>query len=538
MKILLYARYSSAELQDDRSIEDQLADCRERAARQGWTVVDEYSDFGVTGNVWARPGLQAILARLANGNPEGIDIVLTDTLARLSRNQSDQPRILDLIRFAGAEWHTLKTGVVTPMHVAFEGLQAAENRRELAHNIRRGKRGRVSAGRIPGNRPYGYRKVTALRSDGELERGLTEIDPAQAEVVRRIFTMYLANLSPKKIAEQLNAEGVKGPSGGKWRASSINGDRVRKNGILQNELYVGRLVYNRTRRDYHPETRRRVIKINPVEEWQVIDVPELRIISDDDWNAVSERRQRFDGVIAHQQRRPKRLLSNLVKCGVCGGNYIIIGTDKWGCGQHRDGRTCTNNRTIEHGNLERRVLDGLQRRLLDPAIIEIVEREVREQLKRDVGDDAARRRDAERRLGQADAKVKRLVDAIAAGAGEFAEIKDALAAARADRDEAAAELADLDAGPVILLHPRIADDYRKQIAELSRALEEGENARLTAVPNLRALIDSVRVYPALIGRGTSIEVVGRLANVIAIATGQTPQNAIGTERMLKVVPLA
>jgi site-specific DNA recombinase len=53
---------------------------------------------------------------------------------------------------------------------------------------------------------------------------------------------------------------IPGPSGRGWSAATINGDRVRKNGILQNELYRGRLIFNRTRRFQDPETRRKRIR--------------------------------------------------------------------------------------------------------------------------------------------------------------------------------------------------------------------------------------------------------------------------------------
>ena len=62
---------------------------------------------------------------------------------------------------------------------------------------------------------------------------------------RRIFRDYAAGISPKKIAERLNLEGIAGPQGGSWGASTIHGNRERGTGILNNELYIGRQVWNR-----------------------------------------------------------------------------------------------------------------------------------------------------------------------------------------------------------------------------------------------------------------------------------------------------
>ena len=60
-KVALYARYSS-DNQRDASIEDQLRLCRERADREGWQVVDSYSDRSVSGASLIRPGIQALMA--------------------------------------------------------------------------------------------------------------------------------------------------------------------------------------------------------------------------------------------------------------------------------------------------------------------------------------------------------------------------------------------------------------------------------------------------------------------------------------------
>ena len=69
-----------------------------------------------------------------------------------------------------------------------------------------------------------------------------------------------------------------GPSGKGWGPSTIHGNRQRGTGILNNELYVGRLVWNRLRYMKDPETGKRVSRLNPETDWIIQDVPELRII--------------------------------------------------------------------------------------------------------------------------------------------------------------------------------------------------------------------------------------------------------------------
>ena len=65
------------------------------------------------------------------------------------------------------------------------------------------------------------------------------------------------------IARRLNQEGVPGPHGRQWRDTAIRGHVTRGTGILNNELYVGRLVWNRLRYVKNPDTGKRVSRLNP-----------------------------------------------------------------------------------------------------------------------------------------------------------------------------------------------------------------------------------------------------------------------------------
>jgi len=82
---------------------------------------------------------------------------------------------------------------------------------------------------------------------------------------------------------------------GAWSPSTIYGNHQRGTGILNNELYVGRLVWNRLRYVKNPDTRKRVSRLNPTSEWMSKDVPELRIVPDGLWTAA-KRAIRFAAV--------------------------------------------------------------------------------------------------------------------------------------------------------------------------------------------------------------------------------------------------
>jgi hypothetical protein len=101
----------------------------------------------------------------------------------------------------------------------------------------------VLAGRFASRRAYGYNRGVKLDAQRGMIRGILEIDENTAQIVRRIFAWFAAGLSSIQIATRLNEEGVPGPRGGQWNASTIRGDPKKLVGIPNNPLYEGRLVW-------------------------------------------------------------------------------------------------------------------------------------------------------------------------------------------------------------------------------------------------------------------------------------------------------
>src|SRR5262249_38230842 len=217
---------------------------------------------------------------------------------------------------------------------------------------------------------------------GDFIRGKRSVKQEEAAVVRRIFAEYATGKSPRRIAADLNAEHIPSPRGGQWNASTINGHRGRRDGILQNELYTGKLVHNRVRMLRDPETGKRISRINPETEWVRVEAPELRIISDKLWNEAQRMRRRYLDKPSQNCRRPKRLLSGLLKCGQCGGAFTIVRPDKYGCATHREKGTCTNASQISARQLERRVLAGIKMQLCQPELVAEFVREFYSELQR------------------------------------------------------------------------------------------------------------------------------------------------------------
>lgn len=535
MRTLIYARFSS-DLQNSRSIEDQIRICRERAAAEGWEIVEVFADYAISGaaGIAQRPGLNALLARASAG---GIDQVLAESTSRIARHQGDAYAVREQLTYAGVRLFTLADGEIDDIKGWVKGFLDAQQRKDLAFNIKRGQRGVVAQGRAPAGRAYGYRLANRFDERGHVVRGLREIDPAQANVVRRIFAEYAAGRTVREIAMGLNADGIPGPSGGTWRASTIGGDRQRGNGMLINRLYRGELVHNRTSKVTDPASRKVRIRPNPASEWQIEPVEHLRIVDETTWLATADRFDRTAGVPSLKQRKPRRLLSGLVYCGTCGGGYHIVTNDKMGCGRERDGGGCTNRRMITRERLERRVIAGLQDQMLDPGYVSIYVAEFHREAQARNAEQARQRGQFAQRIATAARKVDRLVAAIAEGGSDFPEIKAALAKARADRDQAEAALADIEADRVVTLHPKIAEDYRRQIADITKALADPDNAE--AAPIFRGLIERVTVTPSPGERGVDIEVTGRLANILSLATGRPvpDQGTVLMERVRGIEPL-
>lgn len=515
MRTLIYARYSS-QLQNPRSIEDQLAACRARADAEGWAILGEFHDRAISGAAGIdenqRPGLAALLERVERG---GVDQVLTESTDRIARHQGDAFAVRELIEHAGARLFTLMDGVVDDITGTIKSLFDARTRKDLAQRVRRGHRGTVAQGRSPSGVAYGYRRVAKLDERGEPVRGLREIDPDKAAIVLRIFRDYADGRSARQIAGDLNAEGIPAPRGGIWRASTIAGHRKESLGMLSNPIYIGTLLYGRTETVTDPRTRKRGTRPGQGEV-ATGQAPHLRIIDDALWQAVQEQLEARSSTAPERQRRPRHLLSRLGQCGVCGGSWIITRDSYFGCSSVIDGNACTNRRLIRKEEYEQRVLAELKGQMLAPDVVEAYLEEYREEHSRRAREAVKERAKLERRVTEAERKVANLVAAIASGGNEFPEIRAALANAKAEATEARQQLAGLDAIPTIALHPGLAQQYRQAIEQLHEELAD-EETRKEAAPRLRKLIARIVVTPSAGNRGVDLEVIRHIDEVLALA---------------------
>jgi site-specific DNA recombinase len=151
MRTAIYGR-SSSDQQSGASLDDQIRLCKERIAREGWSLAQVYRDAAISGASTLRPGYQAMLEGVRDG---GFDIVLAEALDRLSRDQEDVAGLYKRLRFAGVRLITLADGEISELHIGLKGTMNALFLKDLADKTRRGLRGRVAAGKSAGGISYG-----------------------------------------------------------------------------------------------------------------------------------------------------------------------------------------------------------------------------------------------------------------------------------------------------------------------------------------------------------------------------------------------
>jgi len=275
-KAVIYARFST-DLQNDRSIEDQVVLCRSFADNQNLSVISVFEDRAQSGaTIIGRNGIAQLMRDAQDGR---YSVLVVEALDRLSRDQEDLAHIWKRLSFLGIEIRAVHDGTADAVQIGIRGLLGSLFLTDLANKVRRGMDGVIREGRHAGGKAYGYRPVPG--QPGELE-----IVEEEAEIVRRIFTQYFKGKTPREIAAGLNRDSIAPPRGKQWVASTINGNKSRHYGILINELYAGRLVWNRVRMIKNPDTGRRVSRPNPPEEWKRNEVPDLAIVDQKLFDAV------------------------------------------------------------------------------------------------------------------------------------------------------------------------------------------------------------------------------------------------------------
>ena len=452
MRAAIYARYSS-ENQRPESIEDQVRACRVSAAKRNFVVLEDhiYTDHAQSGANPDRPGLTALRAA---AQEHSFDVVLVDDLSRLARDNALMLLVLNDLQYAGVRVVSVADHLDTSDDNALLGIQVRGVFNELMlsdlkKKTHRGQLGQKERGFFVGEATFGYRSEAAgsitydKHGRARPEGYLMHVDPAEAEVVRRIFREAAEGRPFTRIAKGLNLDGVPGRvrSAHGWTVGSVRR-------VLENTKYRGHWIWNKTGtcRDRRTGCRRYFLK--PESEWVIVDDEALRIVPQGLWDRVAERLREIKrswpggqgrrGFARGQQSRvqayPPYLLSGAMVCGVCDRSIALVSGHRggyYGCSAAAR-RACENRVRVPRRVAEKVILAALCDRVLQPEpILRILDR-VREEITKLCADVPGLLRAKRAQLAQARARVARIVNFVALGRAQDSKaLADALA-----RDEA------------------------------------------------------------------------------------------------------
>lgn len=509
----IYARYSS-DLQKDTSIDDQVALCRQAAERSDLQVVKVYADRALSGTtVVERDQLLDMLQAAKQGQ---FDVVLTEAIDRLSRDQEDLHGIRKRLSFARVELMTVHEGVVDGMSMALRGLLAEEFVKQLSQKVRRGLSGLARNGKTNGTVPYGYRHV--LGKPGE-----REIDPDTAPIVQRIFQEYADGRSPREICADLNREGIPGPRG-RWNHQTLTAGRDGDGGLIRNEFYIGRLIWGKNRHVLNPETQKKVKRRGDPKEMVVTEVPHLRIIDDELWERVQKvrlsRSTRTPGPNGYVvKRKPKGLLTNLFRCSECGSHMIVTNYSNAGgfrieCATaHTHPDQCSHSKSYDADVLERAVLKSLQEELSREdrlqACVDAYRSERSDLEKKARSEEAS----VTRKLAQVDGSILRYCTALERNSMPEEVIYKRLQELESERVSLKDQLRlAKEQTSVIAIHPGAVKRYLNDIASLQERITDPKDP--VARNALHALIEAVIVFPTAKRAPYRYEIVGKLSALL------------------------
>ena len=502
MRAAIYARYST-DNQNPRSIEDQFRVCERIAEQNGFTIVGHYSDEAVSGGtVIKRLDYQKLLRDARN---DKFDVIIAEELSRFWRCNAEQGLRLGELR-------DLEIAIVTQdvdsrqdssgMVSAMKGAMNEEYRRDIARKTRRGLEGCALRKRPTGGRAYGY--ISAADS----HTGDREINEKEAEVVRRIFRDYANGLSAAAICAELNKARIPSPGSAwnrstrranGWVTSAVAGDRKKGNGILNNPVYTGRIIWgrNKWKRSAIDSSKRKVIQ-NSRKDWVEYHDERLRIVPQSLWDAVKRRQANIDATIGKRiaegiaksaaGQRPKHLLSGLLRCGACGSNFVVWGKGSYSCSSYVHGKACTNSVRLKQSVVEPLLLDGIRTRLIQPTVIEEARRRVVSALKKSGHGDESLKARAE----TLKAEVANLTDAIASGVLRASKaIAERLAGTETELERIETQLVRESKRNVTDLTPRIKDKLLEAAANLPAVIRKTNAERGRAA--IAAIVGDITV---------------------------------------------
>ena len=337
----LYTRYS-CDNSSATSILDQTVNCLRKAQQEGYFIPWEYvfADYSVTGLDASRQGYTSYKAVLDNED-HLVDTTYIDDFTRASRDEIEWWKLAALSKRLGKRLIGASDGFNlsdpnSEMLIAMYGLVSRFFIKGLREKVKRGMKGGARRGTTLGKLPLGFTRRVLRDNHGKIDyrsngKPRTEvcIDPESREFRLLMFELFvLKSWSPYRIAQHFNQLKVDGWDN--WTESAIKK-------LLKSPTAIGVFIWNRTCRDYNPETKVIEVRQNPHSEWEVNYNPDLAIVPMELWKDARKKLAKMRANSPLTGRKQSRnqvsattLFSGTLICGCCGAELKLIrSTEKY-----------------------------------------------------------------------------------------------------------------------------------------------------------------------------------------------------------------
>ena len=414
-RVALYLRVSTVRQADkDLSIPDQRRQAEAYCAANGWEIVEEFVEPGASATDDRRPSFQRMIDSACCGDAS-FDVILVHSFSRFFRDAMQlefyarklAKHAVQLVSITQKTGDDPTSQMIRQIMGIFDEYQSKENAKHTLRAMKENARQGFWNGSRP---PFGYR-VVAVEQRGDRLKKRLEVDPAEAEMVRRIFTLYRQGegrtgpLGVKNVVSYLNDKGFRQRNGARFSTKVVHE-------ILTRTAYVGRHYFNQF------DSRSKQAK--PQSEWIEVEVPCLleQGVFDEVQALLASR---------NPKKNPPRVVSGptlligLAKCASCGGG-MTIRTGKSGKYRYyacstcaRQGKSACKGRSVPMDRLDALVVDSLSQSLFDPARM----KELLSGLIQRVGSTQDRRqdqlKDLTKELRDIDQRINRLYEAVESG---------------------------------------------------------------------------------------------------------------------------
>lgn len=282
-------------------------------------LYDVYIDDGFTGTNFNRPDFQRMIKDIEDGK---VNCVVVKDLSRFGRDYIDTGRYLERIfpelgvRFISVTDNIDSIKQAYDMLLPIKNIFNEQYARDISNKIQATVKSKQKAGEFIGAfTSYGYKKSS-------VNKNKLVIDEYAADVVRRVFSMYLQGIGKQSIAKALNAEGILCPS----EYKKLNGENYKNCNrlkttsywtystikiMLQNEMYIGNMVQGKK----HQRMRSKQRMVDK-ENWIRVENTHEPIIDRDTWDKVQKLLTKKHRDIDLETN--KNIFAGFIKCGDCG----------------------------------------------------------------------------------------------------------------------------------------------------------------------------------------------------------------------------